>query len=218
MHKYHHLRQFLIFVFILLIPCFGLWTVASGLLASPAIGFANTVLTHWFPDIVNTLYVDGGRALLMTEFGENGGKLIPLDQAEYRFGLEINSRILTYSLPFYTALHFATQKKDYLNTYVWGLLILYPLIAFGLISLCLKEMMVALGSSFLAQEGVYVPDPNLIALLYQINVLIVPTLAPAMIWIWQSRDTPLLQGMLKHLPAMDPSNETASGENTKEET
>jgi len=189
----HHMRQFLLFVFTLLIPCFALWTVASGPLAIPAIGFVNTVLTHWFPAVVNTLYVDGNQALLMTEFGEQGGKLVPLAGAEYRLGFQVNTRILSYSLPFYTALHFATQKKDYFNSYVWGILILYPLFAFGLLCLCLKELMTGLGTHFLDQPGVFVPNANLIGILYQFSVLMVPTLGPAILWVWQSKDSPLLR-------------------------
>jgi len=191
----HHMRQFLLFVFALLIPCFALWTVASRPLAVPVIGFANMVLTNWFPDVVNTLYVYGNEALLMTEFGEKDGRIIPLAEAEYRLGFQVNTRIISYCLPFYTALHFATPKKEYLNSYVWGLLVLYPLMGIGLLSLCLKELMVNLGEHFFNQGDVFVPDANLIGLSYQLSVLIVPTVGPAAIWFWQSKDSPLLRGI-----------------------
>jgi hypothetical protein len=192
----HHVRQFLIYVFTLLIPCFALWTVVSGLLSIPATGMINMILTAWFPDVVNALYVDGANALLLTEFGENNGQLIPLSEAEYRLGFHVNTRILSYSLPFYTALHFATQKKEYLASYIHGVFILYPFIIFGLLCLCLKELMVNLGANFFGQSGVFVPNANLIGILYQLSVLIVPTLAPAILWIWQSRNSPLLQSAL----------------------
>jgi len=189
----NHMRQFLIFVFVLLIPTFALWTVASGPLAVPAIGLVNLILTHWFPDVVNTLYVDGSQGLLMTEFGEKNGTLIPLAEAEYRLGFRVNPGLLTYSLPFYTALHFATQKKEYLQSYLWGFMILYLIFVFGLLFLCLKELMVNVGETFFNQPGVFVPDANVIGILYQFNVLIIPTLAPAIVWLWQSKDSPLLQ-------------------------
>ncbi|MEJ2533329.1 MAG: hypothetical protein P8Y92_16195, partial [Halioglobus sp.] len=48
-----------------------------------------------------------------------------------------------------------------------------------------------LGAAFLEQPDVFVPDANLVGLLYQLNVLIVPTLAPALLWAWQSRDKPV---------------------------
>jgi len=160
----HHLRQFLILVFVLLIPCFALWQVFAGLLATPAIGFVNSLLGYWLPGVVDTLYVDGKGALLMTNYGELGGRTVALAQAEYQLGFSVETRIVSYCLPFYTALHFATPRTDYFNSWVLGLLLLYPLIAFGLLAICLKELMVGLGSAFLEQPGVWVPDATLIAL------------------------------------------------------
>ena len=203
MVEQHHMRQFLLFVFVLLIPCFALWTVASVLLALPAIGLVNGILTHWFPDVVNAVYVQGQEVLLMTEFGESNGKLIPLNEAEYRLGFQLNTRILSYSIPFYTALHFATEKEGYLGSYIYGLLMLYPFFMLGLLMLCLKELMVNLGPRFFEQPGVFVPDANLIGLFYQLSVLIVPTLVPAALWIWQSKDSPILQSTLKSLGIAD---------------
>jgi hypothetical protein len=188
-----HIRHFLVFVFALLIPCFALWTALSALLAVPAIGFVHTALTNWFPDVVHGLHLQGAEGVLLTEFGESNGRLVSLQEAEYRLGFIVNTRIVSYSIPFYTALHFATPKKEYLGSYLWGLLVLYPIFAFGLLSLCLKELMVNLGAAFLDQPDVFIPDANVIGLLYQLNTLIVPTLAPALLWAWQSRETPLFR-------------------------
>ena len=195
MAEQHHMRQFLLFVFTLLIPFFALWTIASAPIALPAIGIAGMLLTNWFPDVVNALYASGSEAILMTEFGENAGQLIPLSEAEYRLGFEVNTQILSYSFPFYTALHFATQKKNYLTDYLWGVLMLYVLFVFGLVCLCLKELMVNVGAPFFNQRGALVPYAEVIAIAYQFSVLIVPTLAPAVLWIWQSKDSQLLEGV-----------------------
>ncbi|MDX1736272.1 MAG: exosortase H-associated membrane protein [Halioglobus sp.] len=198
-----HLRQFLILVFALLLPFFGIWWVASALLGLPAIGFVSTLLTNWMPGVVHSLYADGSETLLMTQFGEQGGRPAPLAGSEYRFGFSVDTRIISYSLPFYSTLHFATQRTNYFNTWVWGVVILYPLMALGLVSLCLKDLMTGLGTRFLEQPGVFVPDANLIAITYQVSVLIVPTLAPVMVWLWQSRDTPLLRELLAGLSALE---------------
>ena len=192
------MRHFLLFVFALLIPCFALWTALSAMVAVPAIGLVHTVLTHWLPDVVDGFYLQGAEGLLMTQFGESNGGLVPLQEAEYRLGFIVNTRIVSYSLPFYTALHFATPRKVYLSGYLWGLLVLYTLFVFGLLCLCLRELMVNLGAAFLEQPDVFVPDANLVGLLYQLNVLIVPTLAPALLWAWQSRNTPLFVNTLGH--------------------
>ena len=76
---------------------------------------------------------------------------------------------------------------------------LYPFFMLGLLLLCLKELMVNLGTHFFEQPGVYVPDANLIGLFYQLSVLIVPTLVPVGLWVWQSKDSPILQSALKAL-------------------
>ncbi len=47
------------------------------------------------------------------------------------------------------------------------------------------------------------PNGNVIALLYQLNVLIIPTVAPALLWAWQNRDGPLIRGILKLHPRQE---------------
>jgi hypothetical protein len=188
------MRNFLLLATVLLIPCFVLWTVASAALALPAIGVVDMMLTAWFPDVVNALDADGVEALLMTEFGELNGKIVALKEAEYRLGYRLNTGILSYSIPFYTALHLATKRQGYLGSYICGFFALYALFIFGLLFLSLKELMVNLGAAFFQQAGVFVPPPNVIGILYQFNILIVPTLAPVVLWAWQSQNTPLLKG------------------------
>jgi len=184
-----YMRQFLLYAFALLLPCFTLWAVLGPKMVIPAIGLVHLALTHWFPDVVNALYLDGNNALLMTEFGEQAGRLVPLAVAEHRLGFQINPRILSYSLPFYTALHFAMRREHYVGSYLWGLLALYCLLVVGLLCLCLKTLMVQLGGAFLEQPGVLVPPANVIGIMYQFSVLITPTLAPVIILVWQNQET-----------------------------
>lgn len=193
----NHLRQFLLFVFVLLIPCFALWTFLSASLATPVIGLANLILSNWFPEVVNVIYQQGADATLLTRFDQVDGKLVQVGVDDAGLGFNTNTRIVSYSIPFFAALHFATEKKDYLANFFWGLLILYPFILLGLICICLKDLMVILGLTFLDQPGVWVPAPDVIAIMYQLSVLIFPTLLPAVIWAWQSRDTVLLRGFFQ---------------------
>lgn len=192
----NQLRQFLLFVFVLLIPCFALWSFISSALVTPVIGWVHTCLTAWFPDIVNVVYQQGADAVLMTRFDSVDGVLVASKEADAGLGFKVNTRIVSYSIPFYTALHFSTERKDYLLSYFWGLLVLYPFILLGLLSLCLKDLMVTLGPVFLQQPGVWVPGADVIGIAYQLSILIVPTLLPVLVWGWQSRHTPLLQALL----------------------
>lgn len=194
----NHLRQFLLFVFVLLIPCFALWSFASASLATPVIGLAHVILTAWFPDIVSVVYQQGSDAMLMTRLDEVGGQIVPSTEEGAGLGFAINTSIVSYSLPFYAALHFATERERYLGPFFWGVLALYPFILIGLLALCLKDLMVTLGGVFLEQPGVILPPPAVIGILYQLSVLIIPTLLPVLVWGWQSRHTPLLQKLLIH--------------------
>lgn len=190
----NHMRQFLLFVFVLLIPCFALWTFLSASLVTPVIGLVHLILSSWFPEVVNVVYQQGADAILLTRFDQIDGQLVQVGVDETGLGFTTNTRIISYSIPFFAALHFATEKKDYLGNFFWGVLILYPFILLGIICICMKDLMVVLGLAFLEQPGVWVPAPDVIAIMYQLNVLIFPTLLPAVIWAWQSRDTVLLRG------------------------
>ncbi|AQA18052.1 hypothetical protein BST95_07155 [Halioglobus japonicus] len=191
-----HLRQFLLFVFALIIPCFALWTVAADMVAMPVVGLSNIILGNWFPYAVDSIIFQNSDVYLLTQFGEAGGRPVPAEQSEYQFGFQINPAILSYSLPFYATLHFATQKDEYLTSFLAGVLILYPFILFGLVSLCMKDLMVNLGALFMEHPGVFIPNGNVIGLLYQLNVLIVPTVAPIAVWAWQSQNTDLFTSIL----------------------
>ena len=193
----NHLRQFLLLAFVLLLPCFALWSFLSAIIATPVIGLAHILLTGWFPDIVNVIYPQGADAVLMSRFDDVNGQLVAIDSAESGLGFSINTRIVSYSLPFYAALHFATDRTGYLASFLGGLLILYPFILLGLICICLKDLMVSFGQLFLEQPDVLVPGPDVIGIAYQLSVLIIPTLLPVLVWAWQSRDTPLLRGLLQ---------------------
>lgn len=189
------LRQFLIFVFVLLIPCFALWSFFSAALVTPVVGLLNLLLSNWFPDIVSVVFQQGAEAVLMTQLDVVGGELPKASSSDDGIGFKVNTRIVSYSIPFYAALHFATDKKEYLASFFWGVLILYPFILLGLISICLKDLMITFGATFLEQPDVLIPGPDLIGITYQLSVLIVPSVLPILIWAFQSRDTPLMQGL-----------------------
>lgn len=186
------LRQFLLFVFALLIPCFAIWGFCSAAIVTPVIGLVHLTLSNWFPGIVHAVYQQGADLLVLSTLDQVDGQLVLASTPSDRLGFSVNTRVVSYSIPFYAALHFATDKKGYLASFFWGVLAIYPLIFLGLVCICLKELMVSFGMRFLDQPGVFVPGADVIGITYQLSVLIVPTLAPVLLWAWQSRDTKLL--------------------------
>jgi len=199
MSEKHHLRQFLVLVFALMVPTFALWTAIGDSLTVPAIGFGNMLLGAWMPEIIDALGVQGSTTVLLTHYGELNGDIVPASQATEVIGFNVNAGILSYSIPFYTALYFATAGNNKLGQYCTGLFTLYVVLVFGLVCMCLKNLMVQLGTTFLEHPSAAVPPADVIAVMYQLNVLIAPTLVPVIIWAWQSREAPLLQDLIGYL-------------------
>jgi hypothetical protein len=194
------LYKFVGLVFLWLVPCFVVWVSLSSMLAAPAVWISKLILTTALPDIVHDFTLAGPQALLSTHFGELDGKIVSAQVAGYRLAYPLNTRILTYSLPFYAALHFATVTTDGFferNTFRFsmGLLLLYPLLIVGLISVCLKNLMLGLGLNFIDLSSI---GGSTIAMIYQLSTLMVPALAPILVWAWQSRESPMLQKLLKN--------------------
>lgn len=194
------LYQFVGLVFLWLIPCFVVWMSLSSLLTAPAVWAVDLILTSSLPKVVHDFALSGSQALLATHFGELDGEIVSAQVAGYRLAYPFNTRVLSYSLPFYAALHFATQTTrgisgtdGALAGFGKGFLLLYTLMISGLICTCLKDLMLGLGPVFIEGSSIGVA---IIGLTYQLNTLIVPTLAPIMIWAWQSRGNSLLQQLL----------------------
>ncbi|MEM1114129.1 MAG: exosortase H-associated membrane protein [Pseudomonadota bacterium] len=191
-------RQFLLFCLPLLVICFALWGVLGHLVAMPAIGFADYIMVNWMPELVTEFTFDpeGRGALLVSSLGEYNGRMVPVGDEGGNLAFIVNTMGQSYSLPFYTALYFATPREHYAGSYFRGCLFLYVLLTLGLVSVCLKDLMINLGPEFRAQDVAMLPSNSVIAVVYQLNALIIPTLGPAVIWVWQSRDTPVLRGLL----------------------
>ena len=188
-------RQFLLLCLPLLAIAFAIWTVFGQAVALPVVGFANLFLGWWMPELVEYMSAHPEGALLVSTYGDLNGQILPAADAGGNLGFIISTMGLSYSLPFYTALYFATPRDSYAAGYFKGCVLLYALILFGLISLALKELMLNLGEVFHNAGVAFLPPNGIIAILFQLNTLIIPTLAPPLIWIGQSRNTALLEGL-----------------------
>ena len=129
--------------------------------------------------------------------GEAGQSVVPLDQAEYQLAFPLNTRILSYSIPFYAALHFASRIEGSLERFARGLLVLWLLMFVGVMAVTLKNLMLGLGGDLLWTASTNpLPSANAIALLFQFSTLIVPTVAPIMLWAWSVRESPRWRAIL----------------------
>ena len=188
-----NLPRFFGLVLLLLIPAFALWMYVGPWLAGPAVWFCDVVLTSWMPELVVSVKLQGTQALVLTHFGDVDGKLVPAREAGYQLGFPVDLRLVSYSIPLYGALHFARRQEDSATRFTQGFLILYPVAVCGLLCLCVKNLFIGLGGAFYTQGVGWLPPGDIIAILYQLNSLIIPPLAPILVWVWQSRESDLFK-------------------------
>ncbi|MEQ8263387.1 exosortase H-associated membrane protein [Pseudohaliea sp.] len=193
-------------VLLLLVPAFAAWYLLGAVLAAPAVWLVSEILPAWLPALVASVYLDGATMTVVSSLGEAGGSFLPAEQAGGALGFRIDSRVLSYSMPFFAALHFATPLPGRWERFARGLFVLWLLLVPGLISTALKDLMLTLGESFLAAPGT--PPADAVALAYQFNTLMVPPLAPILLWGWEARRSPAIQALF---PALFPATPEADG-------
>ncbi len=192
--------RFLGLVFVLLPVMYTFWYLLHPWLIAPVSLLCQWLLPAWLPGAVDSVQMEGANMLLFTPLGEERGQLVAAEQAGYQLVFHFDTRIVSYAIPFYAALIMATPVKERLDTFFRGLLLLYPLVLFGVVAVALKNLMVGLAGHFPPVDAGWVPGPNTIALCFQLGTLMVPPVAPVVIWGWQSRDTDLLDQMRQLLP------------------
>jgi hypothetical protein len=202
------LYRFIGLVILLMIPCFALWYGLGALPAAPAVWLTQLALPWAAPEVIHSITLDQNQLMVFSSFGERDGNIVPLPQAEYQLAFPQSVRLLSYSIPFYTALHFASRIQDSVGRYARSVLVLWLLMFFGFVSVALKDVMVAVGP--LMHATATLPPPSAIALLYQFSTLIVPTVAPILLWAWAVHDSPQWQALLL---GRVPAQADAEGEN-----
>ena len=185
-------RQFVLTVALMPIT-FGIWYAAGTLFAAPAVWLCDFLLSSAYPNIVEAVGLQGVEVLVRTQFGEDGGVIMAAADAGNQIALEINTRLVSYSIAFYAALLMASNLKDAIYKFCVGLFWLWLIMTFGLASILGKDLLLMVGAPFLNAPGV--PPADLIALTYQFNVLLMPTLAPVCLWFWQLRGSPLWEAL-----------------------
>ena len=181
-------RQFVL-TLILMPITFGIWYAAGAFFAAPAVWLSDFLLRSAYPSIVEAAGLQGVEMMVRTQFGEDGGVFMAARDAGNQIALKINTRLVSYSIAFYAALLMASNLKDAMYKFCLGLCWLWLIMAFGLASILGKDLLLMVGPPFLNVAGV--PPADLIALTYQFNALLMPTLAPVCLWFWQLQGSPL---------------------------
>lgn len=137
---------------VLLLPImFGLWYAGGQLLAAPAVWLTDFILSHVFSNAVDRAFLDGTNMTVVTWFGEINGQITSAEAAGYQLALNINTRLISYSMPFYAALLWASNVDNTLERFARGLIIIWAAMTLGLIAIAAKDLMIVVGPLFIEQ-------------------------------------------------------------------
>ncbi len=183
------MRRQIVLTLALMPITFGIWYAAGTLFAAPAVWLCDFFLGFVYPTLIDKAQLQGAELQLVTQLGESGGQIQSATAAGNQIALEINTRLVSYSIAFYGALLLASNVQDTLYKFSIGLFWLWLIMAIGLASIAGKDLLMLAGDLFLNTPRV--PPADVVALNYQFNVLLMPTLAPVFLWFWQLRGSPL---------------------------
>ncbi|MDF1483771.1 hypothetical protein PY257_00950 [Ramlibacter sp. H39-3-26] len=96
---------------------------------------------------------------------------------------EVDPAKYGYSLPLLLALLVAGSRRHLLRNALVGAACLVPFHAFSIAATLLKDMVLGGGPGVLAQTGFAQWQIELLAFCYQLGVLLMPTLAPILVWL-----------------------------------
>lgn len=178
--------------------CLGLWYWQAEWFNWPTAMVSGWILHGLFPwvesvewsqrviDVVTTLRMDN----------------VPSQEGRYAtLVAEANPLIYSYGLPLFVALFMASGEAKRWRKLLLGVLLLIPFQTWGVCFDILKQVAITAGQGVADQADFSAWQREVIALGYQLGYLILPTLAPIVLWLMLSPQfipMLMLEGALQH--------------------
>ncbi|HMT91825.1 exosortase H-associated membrane protein [uncultured Thiothrix sp.] len=198
------IQSFIIGVLLLLPITFALWYWAAVVHLAPLTWLTEQLLEFNFPQSVLWLKLDESTLILASNFGvDASGAIVSPPVSDDLMGFHLNPLIYTYSLPLLFALILATPSSNKWQQLLWASFIWLPVAAFSMFFSVLKVLSFDVGAAFQQQQTLSNWGLDVIALAYQTGTLILPMIAPLVIWMALNRGflltlAPQLQRVLAH--------------------
>jgi hypothetical protein len=176
--------RFFLAVVILLPLSFGAWYYMAIVITWPLTYLVDLVMTGLFPRAIAAVEQQGYILDVVTSFAPPPTPGLPPGRVG-ELVFELNPLIYGYSLPLYTALVLATPGKESAKWGIWilGMLVLFPIQAWGVCFDILKTLLFGLGPEIGGQLGFAQWQIEAVALGYQFGSLILPAVTPVVLWI-----------------------------------
>ncbi|MBK8453200.1 MAG: exosortase H-associated membrane protein [Thiofilum sp.] len=199
------ISHFIIKVLGYLVLTFALWYYLATWHLAPLVALAHVMMSAWLPDFIMWVKLQGTTVIVATQYGFDVAGLLVTPPSLEAAGFTLNPLSFGYGLPLFSALLLATPVSDKGLRLVVGSLILMGLQLLSLLVSILKALTFELDPALQQALQWSTWQLDMIALTYQIGFLLLPMIAPLIIWALLSQAfliqlAPQLQG-LHRLPS-----------------
>ena len=183
------LTRFMLGVLILFPITFFVWYLTAAYHLAPVTLITGKLLNWFVPDAIMWLKLSGHELVLATNFGrDTTGAIVSPPLGNDILGFQSNPLVYSYAMPLLCALILATPRGDKGTKLLWGIGLMLPTEIFSMVFKVLKTLAFDVGPAFLNQQGISQTGADFIALGYQMGTLLLPMIAPLIIWVVLQRD------------------------------
>ena len=187
------LQRFILGVIIWFPITFFIWYITAGYHLAPIAWLSNQFFAAWMPDAVMWIKlqsdpIQGHILVLASNFGQNSsGQITSPPTGMDALGFHLNPLIYSYSLPLLYSLILASPEKEKWLKMIWATFLIIPTELFSMVFSILKTLTFDVGIAFQQQQGLEPITIDAIAIGYQAGTLIIPMVAPLIIWVAMHR-------------------------------
>jgi len=176
------LGRFIIKVLSWLPATFALWYFTAPVLLWPVRLVAELVTRVAFADLVHAIERNGATLTFVTTL--KPGSAIA---ASGQVAVDVDMLVYSFGLPLFAALVLAAREPGWLRRIVAGYAVLVPFITWGVLADFLKNVAITSGPFVASQTGFVAWQRETIAFAFQFGSLILPSVAPAVVWVLTHR-------------------------------
>ena len=176
------LGRFIIKVLSWLPATFALWYFTAPVLLWPVRLVAELVTRMAFADLVHAIERNGATLTFVTTL--KPGSAIA---ASGQVAVDVDMLVYSFGLPLFAGLVLAAREPGWLRRIVAGYAVLVPFITWGVLADFLKNVAITSGPFVASQTGFVAWQRETIAFAFQFGSLILPSVAPAVVWVLTHR-------------------------------
>jgi hypothetical protein len=178
------LHRFMLGVLIFFPLTFFIWYLTARFHLAPVALISEQIIHFVVPDALLWLKLDHYTLVVASNFGPDmSGNIVSPPQHNDLLGFHLNPLIYCYSLPLLMALILATPGEDKWLNLIWGIVLIMPTEVFSMVFSVLKVLTFDVGAAFQVQQAITPLGADMIAFAYQMGNLVLPMVAPLVIWM-----------------------------------